>query len=71
LRANWLRQALIDLDEIESYIVETRPTAAEDVIVKIIKAVSLLREQPEIGRPGRVPGTKELVVPGLPYIQTS
>jgi toxin ParE1/3/4 len=68
LRVNWLQQALLDLDEIEHYIVEARPTAAADVIVKIIRSVSLLREQPGIGRPGRVPGTKELVVPSLPYI---
>ena len=38
---------------------------AVDVVVQIIKAVSLLGEQPGIGR---VPGTKELVVPGLSSI---
>lgn len=68
MRVNWLRLALQDLDDIESYLVEARLAAPEDVIVKIIRAVSLLREQPGIGRPGRVPGTKELVVPGLPYL---
>jgi addiction module RelE/StbE family toxin len=68
LRLNWLRRALLDLDEIENYIVEDRPNAVREVIVKIIRAVSILGEQPGIGRPGRVPGTKELVVPGLPYL---
>ena len=68
MRVRWLRQALLDLDEIETYIVEDSPTVAVDVVVKIIKAVSLLREQQGIGRTGRVPGTKELVVPSLPYI---
>ena len=68
MRVRWLRQALLDLDEIETYIVEDSPTVAVDGVVKIIKAVSLLREQQGIGRTGRVPGTKELVVPSLPYI---
>ena len=68
MRLRWLRQALLDLDEIETYIAGGSPAAAADVIVKIIKAVSLLREQQGIGRTGRVPGTKELVVPSLPYI---
>ena len=68
MHVNWLQQALLDLDEIELYIVEARPTSAADVIVKIIRSVSLLREQPGIGRPGRVPGTKELVIPSLSYI---
>jgi plasmid stabilization system protein ParE len=39
-----------------------------DVVIKIIKAVSLLGAQQGIGRAGRVPGTKELIVPGLSYI---
>ena len=65
MRVRWLRQALLDLDAIDS---EDSPAVAVDVIVKIIKAVSLLKEQQGIGRAGRVPGTKELVIPGLPYI---
>ena len=68
MRVRWLRQALLDLDEIETYTVEDSPTVAVDGVVEIIKAVSFLREQQGIGRTGRVPGTKELVVPSLPYI---
>jgi toxin ParE1/3/4 len=68
VRIKWLRSALLDLDEIEAYIAEDRSAVAVDVVVKIIKAVSFLGEQQGIGRAGRVPGTKELVIPGLPYI---
>ncbi len=68
MRVRWLRRALLDLDEIETYIAEDNPAVAVNVIVKIIKAVSLLREQQGIGRTGRVPGTKEIVVPSLLYI---
>jgi toxin ParE1/3/4 len=69
LRIRWLlRPALLDLDQIEAYVAEDNPAAAKDVVVKIIKAVSLLGDRQGIGRAGRVPGTKELIVPGLPYI---
>jgi toxin ParE1/3/4 len=30
--------------------------------------VELLQSHPEMGRPGRLPGTRELVVPDTPYI---
>jgi toxin ParE1/3/4 len=68
LRIRWFRQALLDLDQIATYIAEDSSTTALDVVVKIIKAVSLLGAQQGIGRAGRVPGTKELIVPGLSYI---
>jgi toxin ParE1/3/4 len=35
---------------------------------RILKAVDLLQSHPEIGRPGRVVGTRELVIPDTPYI---
>lgn len=44
------------------------PFAAAEVVLKIIRAVSLLKDQPGLGRAGRVPGTRELVVPNTPYI---
>ena len=68
MRVKWLRQALLDLDEIATYINADSPAIAAKVDVNIITAVSLLREQQGIGRAGRVPGTKELLVTGLPYI---
>jgi len=44
------------------------PLAAAEAVLKIIRAVSLLKDQPGLGRAGRVPGTKELVVPNTHYI---
>lgn len=35
---------------------------------RILRAVELLQTQPEMGRPGRISGTRELVVPGTPYV---
>jgi toxin ParE1/3/4 len=38
------------------------------VAKRILQAVELLQTQPEMGRPGRVLGTRELVVPDTPYV---
>jgi len=68
LRVKWLRQALLDLDEAHTYFAQDDHSAAAEIVVTIIKTVSLLKDQPGIGRAGRVPGTKELVIPNTPYI---
>lgn len=68
MRIKWLRQALLDLDETECYIARNNPAAAAEVVTKVVKAVSMLEQQPGLGRPGRVPGSKELVVPDTPFI---
>ncbi|ACM19804.1 toxin, RelE family [Geotalea daltonii FRC-32] len=68
MRIKWLRQALLDLDEVESYIARDNPVAAIGVVTKIVKMVSVLEKQPGLGRPGRVPGSKELVIPDTPFI---
>jgi addiction module RelE/StbE family toxin len=57
-----------DLDAIETYIERDYPAAARRIEQRIKSAVSMLRDRPEIGRPGRVPSTRELVIPGSPYI---
>ena len=38
------------------------------MVDRILDALQLLELFPESGRPGRVEGTRELVVPRLPYI---
>jgi addiction module RelE/StbE family toxin len=68
LRVRWLKYALVDLDEAEACIAQDNPSAAFEVVAKIVRAVTLLKDQPGIGRAGRVPGTKELVVPETPFI---
>jgi toxin ParE1/3/4 len=68
LRVKWIRRALRDLDEVEAYIARDNPAAAAETVLGIARAVSLLQEQPGLGRAGRVPGTRELVIPDSPYI---
>ena len=68
MRIRWLDEAISDLIEIRDYITNDKPRAAQSVASRIRKTVDLLKDQPGIGRPGRVEGTKELIIPGLPYI---
>lgn len=64
----WRRSAVNDLDAIREYIADDNPDAAQRVAAAIEAAVDPLADHPELGRAGRVEGTRELVVPGLPYI---
>jgi toxin ParE1/3/4 len=50
------------------YIARDNPAAADRVLLKIERAVKHLSEHPAMGRPGRVHGTRELVVSGTPYV---
>jgi addiction module RelE/StbE family toxin len=69
LRLRWTRLAESDLDQIAAYIGQDSPAAAARVILELIDRVeTLLSRHPGIGRPGRVLGTRELIISGLPYI---
>ncbi len=68
MRVRWLRTALRNLDEEATFIATENPVAARTVVTRVLDAVAQLAEQPGLGRPGRVPGTRELVVVKTPYI---
>jgi addiction module RelE/StbE family toxin len=68
LRIQWTKRASENLDAIEQYIEKDNPIAAAKTALRILTAISLLQEHPELGRPGRVYGTRELVIPQSYYI---
>lgn len=68
MRIRWLRSALRNLEEEASYVANDDKTAARLVVQRVMNAVTPLADQPGLGRPGRVPGTRELVVPKTPFI---
>jgi len=68
VRVRWLRRALRNLDQEADYIARDDPQAAARVVERIAATVDLLATQPALGRTGRVPGTRELIVTGTPYI---
>jgi len=64
----WLAAAIADLREIKTYIAEENPAVAQRVIENLRIETSVLIEQPGIGRAGRIPDTRELVINQYPYI---
>jgi toxin ParE1/3/4 len=56
------------LEDIRERIAADNPTAAIRMIERIRAAVTRLAGSPALGRPGRVAGTRELVIPRTPYI---
>ena len=68
MQIRWTDKALDNLDAAVKYIATDNPTAARKVAQKIWDSVQILKKQPGLGRPGRVVGTRELIISGLPYI---
>ena len=64
----WVEVALANLNAEAEYVGRDNPAAAARTVESIVRAVDQLKEFPAIGRPGRVAGTRELVVTGTPYI---
>lgn len=65
----WAPEAIEDLAALRAYIAENDPQAAQRVVLHIIDNVeTLLPMHPDMGRPGRVPGTRELVITKTPFI---
>jgi toxin ParE1/3/4 len=65
----WSPEAIEDLTSLRAYIAEDDPAAARAVVLHIIHNIEqLLPDNPQMRRPGRVPGTRELVIPTTPFI---
>jgi toxin ParE1/3/4 len=68
MRIEWSVFAQADRDAIFDYIEADSPQAAITVDDRIRVQVEGLVRFPESGRPGRVEGTRELVIDRTPYI---
>lgn len=68
MQVKWLRRALQNLTDEAEYIAQDDPAAARLVVQRIFDAVDLLVDNPAIGHPGRIHGTRELVVPNTRYV---
>ena len=64
----WSPTAVDDLAHVRSYIAQHDAGAAATVGHRIIETIENLLRFPSMGRPGRVPHTRELVVTGTPFI---
>ncbi len=68
MRVLWTLPARDDLARQRTFLQRRNPRAARRIVRAIIDAVALLPQAPGMGRPGRVAGTRELVVPSTPYL---
>jgi len=68
MRIRWLRTALRNLDQHANYIARDDPAAARNAVQRIEAAANRLTEYPSLGRVGRVPLTREVIVGGTPWI---
>lgn len=64
----WSRRAIKHLISLRKFIATNSEENADTIAQRILNAVAVLQTQPEMGRPGRVLGTRELVIPGTPHI---
>ena len=65
----WSPEAVEDLVSLRAYIAEDSPATAQRTVRLIIGSIEqLLPDNPRMGRAGRVPGTRELVIPRTPDI---
>jgi toxin ParE1/3/4 len=70
MRVRWSSPAIRQLISIRAYIARDNPTAANRVAIDILDAVDRLAAFPRLGREGRNPGFRELIISGWPYIVT-
>lgn len=68
MKVVWSRRAVQHLVALREYIAKDSEQSAVLAATRILDAVDLLETQPEMGWPGRVVGTRELVIPDTPYL---
>jgi toxin ParE1/3/4 len=68
MQVKWLRRALRNLEEEAAHLAPDNPQAAAALVSQADESTRLLSRHPDMGRPGRVPGTRELVLPNFSYI---
>jgi len=68
MQGRWTTPAVQDLEEITLYIEKDSETAAREIASALFDAGNSLDVMSSRGRLGQAVGTRELVIPGLPYI---
>ena len=64
----WLRKAALNLEDAHDHLAKENSRVAQEFVLEVYRLVHLLVDQPAMGRPGRVPGTRELVLQPYPFL---
>jgi len=68
VKIRWTAVAAGDLKSVHDYLSEHTPARADAVVDGILASIDVLEQYPNLGRPGRLEGTRELVITGTPFI---
>lgn len=68
MQIKWLNKALQNLNDEAEYIAQDDPSAAKQVVQRVVNTINLLADTPNLGHSGRIHGTRELIVTGTRYI---
>ena len=68
MRVRWARPALRDYTAVSEYLTARDPAAAARIRDRVVTQTEALIQFPRRGRPGRVEGTRELIITGTPYL---
>lgn len=68
MKIRWTAVAADDLKSVHEYLIERAPAQADIIVDRILVGVDVLEQYPNLGRPGRLDGTRELVITGTPFI---
>ena len=69
MKLTWSPEAIDDLISLRAHISVDNPAAGRRVALHILHCIEkLLSQNPQLGHPGRVPGTRELVIPKTPFV---
>jgi addiction module RelE/StbE family toxin len=68
VKIRWTAGAAEDLRSAHEYVSESSPETADALIERVLSGIDLLERYPNLGREGRIKGTRELVVTGTPFV---
>ena len=68
MKIRWTAIAADDLKSLHEYLSDHAPGHADSMVERILSSIDVLEQYPNLGRPGRLEGTRELVITGTPFI---
>jgi toxin ParE1/3/4 len=68
VKIRWTAVAADDLKSVHEYLSQHAPASADSIVDRILTSIDVLEQYPNLGRQGRLEGTRELVITGTPFI---